>query len=250
MDGVVIAYSGGLDSTCLLHAALAALGRGKVLAVTARSETYPAAEYREARGIARRLGARHLTIATRELALPGFRKNPVNRCYFCKKELFKRLDVIRRREGLRFILDGTNADDLKDIRHGRQAATELGVRSPLLEAGIGKAAIRSYSKRMRLPTWNKPPFACLASRFPFHSTITRAGLERVGRAEDALRRLGFRQLRVRSHGSIARIELLPGDFARFIRLRPQAVAIVKRLGFVYVSLDLEGYRTGSMHEAV
>ena len=249
MEKVVVAYSGGLDSAFLLRVAIDTLGRANVLAVTARSETYPASEYREAKAIARTLGARHMTIATRELAIKNFKHNPVNRCYYCKRELFRSLDALRKRQGMRFVLDGTNRDDLKDVRHGRKAARELGVRSPLLEAGIGKEAIRSYSKKLCLRTWNKPSYACLASRFPFHSAITKKALVKVGRAEEYIRALGVGQVRVRSHGPIARIEVLPADFSTIFSLNALITKRLKSLGFTYVALDLAGYRTGSMHEA-
>lgn len=249
MGRVVVAYSGGLDSTFLLKVAIDALGKENVIAVTARSETYPVSEYKEARMLATRLGARHITILTKELAIRNFKENPVNRCYYCKKELFKKLDGLRKKYGMSYVLDGTNFDDLKDVRHGRKAAAELGIGSPLLEAKMGKSDIRKLSKKLKLPTWDKPSFACLASRFPFHSTISKKGLNRVGAAEDFLRSLGIRQIRVRAHGEIARLEVLPQDFRKLISSRDLIVRKLKQLGFIYVSMDLRGYRTGSMHEA-
>ncbi|MDD3905227.1 MAG: ATP-dependent sacrificial sulfur transferase LarE [Candidatus Omnitrophica bacterium] len=247
---VVVAYSGGLDSAFLLKTAVDTLGHDNVLAVTARSETYPVSEYREALRIAKAMGAWHLTMDTGELAIKNFKSNPVNRCYYCKKELFKKLDGIRKKYGMDYLLDGTNYDDLKDIRHGRKAAVEFGVRSPLLEAKMTKSDIRRYSKRLGLSTWDKPSFACLASRFPFGSEIKREWLSRVDEAEEYLRGLGFRQIRVRVHGKTARLEITRNDFARVVRLSETIVARLRKLGFVYVSLDLAGYRTGSMHEAV
>ena len=249
LKSVVVAYSGGLDSTFLLKAAIDALGSDDVLAVTARSETYPDSEYKEACALAKKLGARHITIRTKELEIKNFRANPVNRCYYCKKELFKKLDEIRKRRKMGAVLDGTNCDDLKDIRHGARAAKELGVKSPLLEAGINKDDIRKNSKAMKLPTWSKPSFACLASRFPFHSDITLKGLRDIDEAEAYLRRLGFKQVRVRLHKEIARIELSAEELAKALRLRAPITDKLKELGFVYVTLDLQGYRTGSMHEA-
>jgi TIGR00268 family protein len=246
---VVIAYSGGLDSTFLLKAAIDTLGKDNVLAVTARSETYPLSEYKEARAIAKKLGAKHLVINTRELDIKNFRSNPVNRCYYCKKELFKRLNAIRARYGMDHVADGTNLDDLKDIRHGSLAAAEEGVKRPLLEAGITKSDIRKLSKNLRLPTWDKPSFACLASRFPFNERITAAGLKKIETAESRMHRMGFRQVRVRLHGKTARIEVPAGSFDLGLKMKEKIVRDLKDLGFVYVTLDLEGYRTGSMHEA-
>jgi len=245
---VVVAYSGGLDSTFLLKTAIDTLGRDNVIAVTARSETYPYSEYRQARQIARRIGARHLTIGTSELELPGFAANPVNRCYYCKKELFKKLNRIKERYGMDFVADGTNFDDLKDIRHGRKAAKELGVKSPLLAAKIGKKDIRKFSRELGLATWDKPSSACLASRFPFYNRITKAGLARISKAEDCLKKLGFRQVRVRLHGDIARIELLKKDLRKAVKLGDAITGKMKKCGFIYATLDLVGYRTGSMHE--
>ena len=249
MKKVVVAYSGGLDSTFLLKAAVDALGKENVLAVTARSETYPASEYREAVKIAKSIGARHKIIVTEELGMKAFRTNPVNRCYYCKKELFKKLDGIKIKNKMSFVLDGTNHDDLKDVRYGRKAAAEFGVRSPLLEAKLTKADIRKFSKGLCLPTWDKPAFACLASRIPVNSMITRAELKKIDRSEACLRKLGFKQFRVRAHKDIARIEVLPGELTKAIRRRNIITKELRQLGFVYVTLDLRGYRTGSMHES-
>ena len=250
LKSAVIAYSGGLDSTFLLKAAIDELGKKNVLAVTARSETYPYSEYVEAKRIVKKIGARHLTIGTNELKLINFKSNPENRCYYCKKELFKKLDGIRKNRGFNFVLDGTNYDDLKDVRYGRKAARELGVRSPLLEARMTKDAIRKFSKRLKLPTWDKPSFACLASRIPFNSEITKTELKKINEAETYLRRLGLKQVRVRLHKDVARLEVFKSDFARALKLRDLIVRRLKKIGFVYVTLDLCGYRTGSMHEGV
>ena len=246
---VVIAYSGGLDSTFLLKTAVDALGKKNVLAVTARSETYPASEHREAVSIAKKIGARHMTIDTEELKIKKFRSNPVNRCYYCKSELFKKLDGMKDRYDMAYVLDGTNYDDLKDVRYGRKAAKELGVKSPLLAARLTKADIRKFSKLLNLPTWDKPSFACLASRFPFKDEITATGLRRIGVDEDHLKGLGFKQFRVRAHKDIARIEVLKSDFKKALEFHDSMSDKLKSLGFVYVALDLGGYRTGSMHEA-
>jgi pyridinium-3,5-biscarboxylic acid mononucleotide sulfurtransferase len=250
LRSVVIAYSGGLDSTFLLKAAIDTLGKKKVLAVTACSETYPRSEYKEARRLAKKIGAKLLVIRTKELESKRFKENPVNRCYYCKKELFGKLDDIRKRRGMSYVVDGTNYDDLKDIRYGMKAAEELGVRHPLLETGITKDDIRKLSKKMRLPTWDKPSFACLASRIPFYSHISKRDLGKIGKAEDYLKKLGFRQVRVRMHRDIARIEIYRTDFSRVLQPTVKAGIIkrLKRLGFKYITLDLEGYRTGSMHE--
>ncbi len=252
LKSVVIAYSGGLDSTFLLKMAIDTLGKDNVLAVTARSETYPSSEYKEAKRQAKMIGARHITIHTKELDIKNFKDNPVNRCYYCKSELFKKLTDLKSEYRLNSVADGTNFDDLKDVRYGRLAAKEIGVKSPLLEAKIGKDDIRKFSKVLQLPTWNKPSFACLASRFPFYDNITKEGLNIVERAEEYLRSLGFRQVRVRLHKDIARLEFYKNDFSRILndRIRDKIVRKLKDIGFKYITFDLEGYRTGSMHEAV
>lgn len=246
---VVVAYSGGLDSSFLLKTAIDTLGHDNVLAVTGRSETYPDSEYREGADLAGKMGARHLTIRTNELAIKNFKANPVNRCYYCKKELFKKLDGIRDKYKMNYVVDGTNLDDLKDIRHGTKAAEELGVRRPLLEAKITKEEIRRFSKELKLHTWDKPSKACLASRFPFNSPITKDGLDRIDKAEEFMRRLGFKQVRVRLHDRIARIEVPEKDLSLGMKFKGSIISKMKKLGFIYVALDLEGYRTGSMHEA-
>ena len=246
---VVIAYSGGLDSTFLLKAAIDALGKDNVLAVTARSETYPLSEYKEAKALAKKFGVKHLTINTRELDIKNFRANPVNRCYYCKKELFKKLNAIKDKYGMEHVVDGTNLDDLKDIRHGSLAAEEESVKRPLLKAGITKDDIRRFSKGLGLSTWNKPSFACLASRFPFNDRITVEGLKRVEEAERCMHEMGFAQVRVRLHGDMARIEVPRRSLSLGLKLKDKITKRLKRIGFIYVTLDLEGYRTGSMHEA-
>ncbi len=252
MEKVVIAFSGGLDSTFLLKVALDTLGKENVLAVTAKSETYPEREYNSAVKLVRKLKARGMAIRTKETNNNTFLKNPVNRCYYCKKELFGRLVAIAGKKGFYYVADGSNADDKKDLRFGSIAARELGVRSPLAEAGIGKRNIRTLSRSLGLSTWDKPSFACLASRFPYGERITKEEIERVNRAEEMLQKHGFKQVRVRMQGKMARIEVLPDDVRRFsdTRLRKAVAGALKRLGFLYITLDLEGYRTGSMNEAL
>ena len=251
LGSACLAYSGGVDSTFLAAVAAEVLGRN-FLAVTAASETYPERERREARAIARRLGFRHRLIRTSELVIPGFSSNPPDRCYHCKRELFGKLVRLARREGLAAMLDGQNADDVSDYRPGAKAAAELGVLSPLKTAGLTKEEIRAFSRRMGLPTWSKPAQACLASRFPYGESITRRKLNRVAAAEESLRKLGLGQLRVRDHGKLARIEVPAEDIARMAspRTRARVVAGLKRLGYAWVALDLQGYRTGSMNEVL
>lgn len=251
MKGALIAYSGGVDSSLLLKTALDAPVR-PLLAVIATSETYPGKEIAAAKALARRLGVRPRVIRTHELENVDFAANPPERCYHCKKELFGTLAAIAREEGLPFVLDGANRDDRRDFRPGSRAGRELGVRSPLQEAGLTKAEIREVSRRLGLPTWSKPSMACLASRFPYGTPIEPEGLRQVGAAEDLLRRLGFGQLRVRHHGTVARIEIAPGEFPKAVKREAarRIVSGLKRLGYRYVTLDLEGYRTGSLNEVL
>lgn len=250
MGGCVIGFSGGVDSTFLFAIAAEALGE-RVLAVTATSETYPSRELREARELAAGIGGRHRVIVSEELDIPGFSENPRDRCYHCKKELFSKLRAIADEEGLPHVLDGSNVDDLGDYRPGRTATRELSVRSPLIEAGLSKNDIRELSRAMGLSTWDKPAFACLSSRFPYGVRITREKLTRVGRAEEALRGLGLRVVRVRHHGDVARLELGPREFLQAVNgLRDEIVRRVKEAGYTYVALDLQGYRTGAMNEAL
>jgi len=244
----LIAFSGGVDSTFLLKMAVEVLG-DRALAVTARSETYPEREYREAVRLAAEVGARHITIASKELEIEQFVNNPPRRCYFCKKELFTKLTEVAREQGIERIADGCNADDVDDFRPGMEAASEMGVISPLKEAGLTKEDIRTLSKRMGVSTWDKPSLACLASRFPYGKKITPEGLEMVARAEDFLRDLGFRQLRVRHHGDMARIEVPKKDIPTLIEeeTRRKVVEGFREIGYNYVTIDLAGYRTGSMN---
>jgi pyridinium-3,5-biscarboxylic acid mononucleotide sulfurtransferase len=250
MGGCVIGFSGGVDSTFLFAVAAGVLGE-RALAVTATSETYPERELREANDLAAKIGGRHRVIVSEELDIPGFAENPADRCYHCKSELFTKLRKLAADEGLPHVADGSNVDDRGDYRPGRRALRELGVRSPMEEAGLSKADIRELSKAMDLPTWDKPSFACLSSRFPYGVTITREKLTVVGRAEEALRDLGLRTLRVRHHGDVARLELGAEEFGRVTNgLRDEVVRRVKAAGYTYVALDLQGYRTGAMNEAL
>lgn len=248
-EKVLLAFSGGADSTLLLRVASEVLGKN-VLAVIATSETYPRREVSAARALARRLGVDHLVIKTRELENPDFAQNSPLRCYHCKQELFSRLKKIAAERSIPSVLDGSNYDDRSDYRPGSKAALELGIRSPLREAGLTKAEIRALSKEYGLPTWDKPSLACLASRFPYNTPIKRKTLVQVGRAEDILRKMGFTQVRVRHHGEIARVEVKPAEFEKIIaeKTRERVSRHLRKLGYNYITLDLEGYRTGSLNE--
>lgn len=249
LESVVIAYSGGVDSTFLSKVAFDLLG-DKAIAVTARSETYPLSEFQEAIEFAKKIGVNHEVIVSEELDIPEFSHNPVNRCYYCKKELFIKLKEFALERGFKHVVDGSNLDDLDDYRPGMQALAELDIRSPLREAELTKADIRELSKELGLSTWDKPSFACLSSRFPYGNEITREKLKAVGEAEIFLRSLGFRQLRVRHHDKIARIEVAEEDMELLLHNRKEIVGKFKELGYTYITLDLQGYRTGSMNEVL
>lgn len=249
MESVVIAYSGGLDSTFLLKAAASVLGN-KVLAVTAVSPTYPGEELAVACKMANKMGVKHKVIKTNELKNRRFSANNADRCYFCKKELFGKLTGIARREKLAFVLDAGNISDKRDFRPGSSAGREMGVRSPLKEAGFTKTDIRRLSKELGLPTWDKPAEACLASRIPYGTAISKETLSRIHSAERILRGLKFRQVRLRHYNGLCRIEVPRRDIPELIKKRNLIVERFKELGYNYITVDLEGYRTGSMNEVL
>jgi len=249
--GAIVAFSGGVDSTLLFKVCFDVLGE-RALAVTARSETFPERELEAAVNLAKQIGGRHIIIDSEELDVAGFSDNPPHRCFLCKTELFTKIKKIAVEHGIRWIFDGSNMDDRTDFRPGRMAAKRLGIRSPLEEAGMDKKEIRDLSKLLNLPTWDKPSFACLSSRFPYHTKITRSALRRVERAEDYLWRLGMRVFRVRHHDTVARLELGKEEI-RLLTERDLGKRIaqhLKSLGYKQVTLDLEGYRAGSMNETL
>ncbi len=251
LGSMVIAFSGGVDSTFLLKVAADVLG-DRVIAVTARSSTYPEREFREAEAFAKSLGAKHIVITSEELEIDGFAENPVNRCYYCKNELFQKVKEIAGQHGILHVADGSNLDDLGDYRPGLKAVEELAVVSPLRDAQMTKQDIRLLSKDMQLPTWNKQSFACLASRVPYGHKITRQTLTMVDQAEQYLLDLGFRQVRVRHHEDMARIEVGADERNRFFSeaMMDQVSDELRQIGYRYVTLDMRGYRTGSMNEGL
>jgi len=248
---LVVAFSGGLDSSLLLAVAHDVLG-DRMLAVTAVSPIYPRRERAAAEALARALGVRFLQIETGDVARADFAANPPERCYLCKRELFGKLREIARKEKMAYVADGANADDLNDYRPGMRAARELGVVSPLVEAGLTKEDIRALSKRLGLATWDKASSACLASRIPYGEPITREKLAMIEAAEEFLEALGFRQVRVRHHGKVARIEVAPDEIERLASaaVRERVVHKLREIGYHYVCLDAEGYRTGSLNEVL
>ncbi|MBI2468169.1 MAG: ATP-dependent sacrificial sulfur transferase LarE [Candidatus Rokubacteria bacterium] len=251
LESVVVAFSGGVDSTFLGWAARDALGDRAVL-VTADSESYPEGELEEARRLAGLIGLRHLVVRTQEVDNPAYAENPPNRCFFCKEELFARLEPVAAAEGFRHLVYGATVDDLGDHRPGMASARQRGVRAPLVEAGLGKAEIRELSRAFGLPTWDKPAMACLSSRFPYGTPITPEKLRQVDRAEAFVRNLGFRNFRVRHHGDLARLEVDRSEMGRLWE-DGRAEAITRRLrelGFRYVTVDLRGFRSGSLNEAL
>lgn len=250
LGSAVVAFSGGVDSTFLLQTARDVLGAERVIALTATSPTYPSHEFNESVRLAEELAVQQVVVDSNELLIPGFADNPPLRCYHCKKELFEICLSKAKDLGYAEVLDGSNLDDLEDYRPGRQAATELKVRSPLLEAGLTKEDIRALSRRSGLSTAEKQPFACLASRFPYGTRITAERLQQIDRCESFMRESGFHTFRVRYHNETARIEVALDELSRIIddHMRRQILAVFKDAGFTYVALDLQGYRTGSMNE--
>ena len=246
----LVAFSGGVDSSLALAVTARALPKGRVLAVTSNNETYLPSELEGAKALARFLGVEHLVVNTRELDDPNYAKNPTNRCYFCKSTLYSDLTRIAEEKDCACVVDGANKDDEGDYRPGRKAAKELGVVSPLSVAGMGKAEVRELAKHLGLPTWDKPALACLSSRFPYGQEITTEKLAQVARAEEFMRRQGYKQVRVRHHGEIARLEVGPDELERAFREREGISAELRAAGFLYVTLDLAGYKPGSLNAAL
>ena len=249
LGSVAVAFSSGVDSTFLLKVAHDTLG-DNAIAVTAHSCSFPKRELEEAKAFCRKEGIRHFIVESEELQIDGFSHNPKNRCYLCKHELFEKIIALAKENSIQYVVEGSNMDDNGDYRPGLQAVAELQVKSPLRHVGLTKQEIRDYSHQLGLPTWDKQSFACLSSRFVYGEEITTQKLGMVDKAEQLLLDLGFHQLRVRIHGTIARIEVLPDEFEKLLQNRTQIVTAFKGYGFSYVTMDLQGYRTGSMNETL
>lgn len=247
MESALVAYSAGVDSTLVLKVAHDVLG-DRVLAATGLSDTYPEEEMDEAKALAAEIGAEHLRVNTMELTDPRYASNNSQRCFFCKTELYSKLVSVAKERGFVWVLDGTNADDLGDHRPGLRAARDWNVRSPLVEAGLTKKEIREISNELGLRTWDKPAFACLSSRFLYGDPITVEKLQKVARAETAMRKLGFKGFRVRHHDNVARIELEPDDMQRALDLREEITAGITEAGYAFITLDLGGYKAGNLNK--
>ncbi|MCV9888520.1 ATP-dependent sacrificial sulfur transferase LarE [Metabacillus halosaccharovorans] len=250
MQSVVVAFSGGVDSTFLLKVAVDTLGPEHVLAVTADSETYPSSELAEAKELAKKIGANHRVIETSELAIPGYTENDRNRCYFCKNSLFEHIIPVMEKEGFKNIIYGVIADDLNEFRPGMKAAKEKGIRGPLQEANLFKDEIRELSRDLDLPTWNKPSFACLSSRIAYGDKITIEKLTKIEKAEAYLKTFHIRQVRVRTHQEMARIEVEPSDMKIVLENHDKIASELTKYGYKYITLDLVGYKSGSMNKVL
>ena len=250
LGSLAVAYSSGVDSTFLLKVAHDVLG-DKAIAITATSSFFPERESDEASAFCKSNGIKHIILASEELDIPEIRHNPVNRCYLCKKDLFTKIIELAKENGIEYVCEGSNMDDNGDYRPGLKAVAELGVKSPLRECELYKEEIRTLSKQLNLPTWNKPSFACLASRFAYGEEITVQKIKMVEKAEQTLLDHGFKQLRVRIHGeNLARIEVLPAELEKLLSMRDTVIKSLKAAGFTYITMDLQGYRTGAMNEEI